>query len=30
MAMLPRLRPQTFYDLPIEVVIVRPGQSRGT
>ncbi|MGM3386875.1 error-prone DNA polymerase [Stutzerimonas stutzeri] len=25
MAMLPRLKPQTFYDLVIEVAIVRPG-----
>ena len=30
MAMLPRLKPETFYDLVIEVAIVRPGQSRVT
>ncbi|WP_200893313.1 error-prone DNA polymerase [Pseudomonas oryzihabitans] len=29
MAMLPRLRPQTFYDLVIEVAIVRPGPIQG-
>src|SRR6201999_3139859 len=29
MAMLPRLRPQTFYDLVIEVSIVRPGPITG-
>lgn len=29
MAMLPRLRHQTFYDLPIEVVIVLPGPIQG-
>jgi error-prone DNA polymerase len=29
MAMLPRLRPQTFYDLVIEVSIVRPGPIAG-
>ena len=28
MAMLPRLRPESFYDLVIEVAIVRPGRSR--
>ena len=28
MSMLPRLKPQTFYDLVIEVAIVRPGRSR--
>jgi error-prone DNA polymerase len=29
MAMLPRLRPQAFYDLVIEVAIVRPGPIQG-
>jgi error-prone DNA polymerase len=29
MAMLPRLRPQQFYDLVIEVAIVRPGPIQG-
>src|SRR5712692_9776793 len=29
MSMLPRLRPATFYDLVIEVAIVRPGPSQG-
>ena len=29
MAMLPRLRPQTYYDLVIEVSIVRPGPITG-
>ncbi|MFN3581420.1 MAG: error-prone DNA polymerase, partial [Pseudomonas sp.] len=29
MAMLPRLRPHTFYDLVIEVAIVRPGPIQG-
>ncbi len=29
MAMLPRLRPTTFYDLVIEVAIVRPGPIQG-
>uniref|UniRef100_UPI0028AF0E41 error-prone DNA polymerase n=1 Tax=Pseudomonas sp. TaxID=306 RepID=UPI0028AF0E41 len=29
MAMLPRLRPSTFYDLVIEVAIVRPGPIQG-
>lgn len=29
MAMLPRLRPQRFYDLVIEVAIVRPGPVQG-
>jgi error-prone DNA polymerase len=29
MSMLPRLRPQTFYDLVIEVAIVRPGPIQG-
>jgi error-prone DNA polymerase len=29
MAMLPRLRPRTFYDLTIEVAIVRPGPIQG-
>lgn len=29
MAMLPRLRPKTFYDLVIEVAIVRPGPIQG-
>jgi len=29
MAMLPRLGPQTFYDLVIEVAIVRPGPIQG-
>jgi error-prone DNA polymerase len=30
MAMLPRLKPRSFYDLVIEVAIVRPGLSRAT
>jgi error-prone DNA polymerase len=29
MAMLPRLRPQSFYDLVVEVAIVRPGPIQG-
>jgi error-prone DNA polymerase len=29
MAMLPRFRPETFYDLVIEVAIVRPGPIQG-
>lgn len=29
MGMLPRLRPQTFYDLVIQVAIVRPGPIQG-
>lgn len=29
MAMLPRLRPQSYYDLVIEVAIVRPGPIQG-
>ena len=29
MSMLPRLRPQCFYDLIIEVAIVRPGPIQG-
>ena len=29
MAMLPRLRPATFYDLVVEVAIVRPGPIQG-
>ncbi|TJW40089.1 MAG: error-prone DNA polymerase, partial [Mesorhizobium sp.] len=29
MSMLPRLRPRTFYDLVIEVAIVRPGPIQG-
>ena len=29
MAMLPRLKPKTFYDLVIEVAIVRPGPDPG-
>jgi len=29
MAMLPRLRPKTYYDLVIEVAIVRPGPIQG-
>ncbi|MFC3109474.1 error-prone DNA polymerase [Undibacterium arcticum] len=29
MTMLPRLRPQTFYDLVIEVAIIRPGPIQG-
>jgi error-prone DNA polymerase len=29
MAMLPRLRPQKFYDLAIEVSIIRPGPITG-
>ncbi len=29
MSMLPRLRPKTFYDLVIEVAIVRPGPIQG-
>ena len=30
MSMLPRMKPRTFYDLVIEVAIVRPGPSRAT
>jgi error-prone DNA polymerase len=30
MAMLPRMQPRTFYDLVIEVAIVRPARSRAT
>jgi error-prone DNA polymerase len=29
MAMLPRLRPQSFYDIVVEVAIVRPGPIQG-
>ena len=29
MSMLPRLRPRTFYDLVIEVALVRPGPIQG-
>ena len=29
MSMLPRLRPRCFYDLVIEVAIVRPGPIKG-
>ena len=29
MAMLPRLRPETFYDLVIQIAIVRPGPIQG-
>ena len=29
LSMLPRLKPQTFYDLVIEVAIVRPGPIQG-
>ncbi len=29
MAMLPRLRPRCFYDLVIEVAIIRPGPIQG-
>ena len=29
MSMLPRLKPQKFYDLVIEVAIVRPGPIQG-
>jgi error-prone DNA polymerase len=29
MSMLPRLRPRTFYDLVIEVAIIRPGPIQG-
>jgi error-prone DNA polymerase len=29
MNMLPRLKPKTFYDLVIEVAIVRPGPIQG-
>ena len=29
MSMLPRLQPRTFYDLVIEVAIVRPGPIQG-
>ena len=29
MAMLPRIKPRTFYDLVIEVAIVRPGPIQG-
>ena len=30
MSMLPRLKPENFYDLVIEVAIVRPGRFRAT
>jgi error-prone DNA polymerase len=30
MSMLPRMKPKEFYDLVIEVAIVRPGRSRAT
>ena len=29
MAMLPRLKPRTFYDLVIEIAIIRPGPIQG-
>ena len=29
MSMLPRLKPRSFYDLVIEVAIVRPGPIQG-
>jgi error-prone DNA polymerase len=29
MSMLPRLQPRTFYDLVVEVAIVRPGPIQG-
>ena len=29
MAMLPRIKPRTFYDLVIEVAVVRPGPIQG-
>src|SRR4030095_10505856 len=29
MAMLPRLRPKSYYDLVIEVAIIRPGPIKG-
>ena len=29
MSMLPRLRPRNFYDLVIEIAIVRPGPIQG-
>ena len=29
MATLPRLRPQTFYDIVVEVALVRPGPIQG-
>jgi len=29
MAMLPRLKPRTYYDLVIEVAIIRPGPIQG-
>ncbi|MEZ4384347.1 MAG: error-prone DNA polymerase [Nannocystaceae bacterium] len=29
MAMLPRLRPETFYDLVVEIALVRPGPIQG-
>ena len=29
MAMLPRMRPETFYDIAIQVAIVRPGPIQG-
>jgi error-prone DNA polymerase len=29
MAMLPRMKPKTFYDVVIEVAIVRPGPIQG-
>ena len=29
MAMLPRLKPQSYYDLVVQVAIVRPGPIQG-
>ncbi|TIT90653.1 MAG: hypothetical protein E5W43_32890, partial [Mesorhizobium sp.] len=29
MSMLPRIKPRTFYDLVVEVAIVRPGPIQG-
>ena len=29
MAMLPRLQPRTFYDLVVEVALIRPGPIQG-
>ena len=30
MATLPRMKPKTFYDLAVEVALIRPGPFRGT
>ena len=30
MATLPRMKPKTFYDLAVEVALIRPGPIQGT